>query len=296
MIPAPFEYQAPKSLEEALRLIERHGDEAKVLAGGHSLLPLMKLRLASPRYVIDIGRLKGLDYIREDGDQIVIGALVTHAEVESSKLLREKCPLLPETAAVIGDVQVRNRGTIGGSLAHADPAADYPAAILALDAELVATSSSGKRTIPAKDFFVDLLTTQLRPGEILTEVRVPVLGARTGTAYAKLHQPASGFAIVGAAARITLSAEGKISEVAVGITGLGAKAFRASGVEKALRGKVPDAKLLADATRRAGDGVEPLSDIHASADYRREMASVYSRRALERALHWASGASKEKKA
>jgi carbon-monoxide dehydrogenase medium subunit len=296
MIPAPFEYQAPKSLDEALRLIERHGDEAKILAGGHSLLPLMKLRLASPRYVIDIGRLKALDYIREDGSQIAIGALVTHAEVESSKLLHEKCPLLSETAAMIGDVQVRNRGTIGGSLAHADPAADYPAAILALDAEIVATSSSGKRTISAKDFFVDLLTTQLRPGEILTEVRVPVLGARTGTAYAKLHQPASGFAIVGAAACISLSAEGRISEVALGITGLGAKAFRAAGVEKALRGKSPDAKLLADATRRAGDGVEPLSDIHASADYRREMASVYSRRALERALQRASSASKEKKA
>lgn len=284
MIPAAFEYHAPKSVDEALRLLERHGDEAKLLAGGHSLLPLMKLRLASPRYVIDLGRVRGLSYIREEDGHIAIGALTSHAEVESSALLREKCPLLSETAAEIGDVQVRNRGTIGGSLAHADPAADYPAAILALDAEIMATSSSGTRTIPATEFFVDLLTTQLRPGEILTEVRVPVLAANTGTAYRKLHQPASGFAIVGVAARITLGSGGKIEDVAVGITGLGAKAYRASSVEKALRGKVPTPKLLSDAAARAAQGVEPLSDIHASAEYRREMAAVYTRRALERAM------------
>jgi aerobic carbon-monoxide dehydrogenase medium subunit len=291
MIPAPFEYHAAKSLDDALRLLERHGDEAKVLAGGHSLLPLMKLRLASPRYLIDLGRLRGLSYIRLEGEQIAIGALTSHADVEASDLLRGRCPLLRETAADIGDVQVRNRGTIGGSLAHADPAADYPAAILALEAEIIATSSGGKRTIRAKDFFVDLLTTQLRPGEILTEVRVPALGQRTGTAYAKLHQPASGFAIVGAAARVVLGRGGKIDEVALGITGLGAKAFRATAVEKALRGKKPNVKLVAAAVRNVAQGIEPLSDIHASAEYRGEMASVYARRALERAVERASGKS-----
>ncbi len=289
MIPAPFEYHAPKTLEEALRLVERHGDEAKVLAGGHSLLPLMKLRLAAPRYIIDLGRLRGLSYIREEGGGISIGALTTHTEVEGSSVLRAQCPLLPETAAEIGDVQVRNRGTLGGSLAHADPGADYPAAILALDAEIVAASTGGTRTIPAREFFVDMLTTQLRPGEILSQVRVPVLAARTGTAYCKLHQPASGFAIVGVAARVTVDKAGKIDEVAVGITGLGPKGYRAEAVEKALRGKKVTPKLLADAARNAAQGVEPLSDLHASAEYRREMATVFTRRALERALARAQG-------
>jgi carbon-monoxide dehydrogenase medium subunit len=289
MIPVPFEYHAPKTLEEALRLVERHGDEAKVLAGGHSLLPLMKLRLAAPRYVIDIGRLRGMSYIREEDGCIAIGALTTHAELEGSALLREKCPLLPETAAEIGDVQVRNRGTLGGSLAHADPAADYPAAILALDAEIIAANSSGTRTISAREFFVDMLTTQLRPGEILTQVRVPLLAPRTGTAYCKLHQPASGFAIVGAAVRLALGKGGKVEDVAIGITGVGPKAYRALAAEKALRGKKVTPKLLADAARSSATGVEPLSDLHASAEYRREMAAVFTRRALERALARAQG-------
>lgn len=289
MIAAAFEYHAPKTLEEALRLVERHGDEAKLLAGGHSLLPLMKLRLAAPRYVIDIGRLHGMSYVHEEDGKIAIGALTTHAEIEASVLLRGKCPLLPETAAEIGDVQVRNRGTLGGSLAHADPAADYPAAILALDAEILAASTSGTRTIPAREFFVDMLTTQLRPGEILSQVRVPGLAARTGTAYCKLHQPASGFAVVGVAARITVSRSGKIEDVAVGITGLGPKAFRADAVEKALSGKKVSPKLLVEAARHAAHGIEPLSDLSASSEYRREMAAVFTRRALERAIARACG-------
>jgi carbon-monoxide dehydrogenase medium subunit len=289
MIPAAFEYHVPKTLEEALRLVERHGDEAKLLAGGHSLLPLMKLRLAAPRYVIDLGRLRGMSYIREEEGHIAIGAMTTHADVEASELLRAKCPLLPETAAAIGDLQVRNRGTLGGSLAHADPAADYPAAILALDAEIVVASTAGTRAIAARGFFVDMLTTQLRPGEILSQVRIPLFTPRTGTAYCKLHQPASGFAIVGAAARVTVSKGGKIEDLAVGITGVGPKAYRAEAVEKALRGKKVTPKLLADAARRAADGVEPLADLHASAEYRREMAAVFTRRALERAIARAQG-------
>ena len=289
MIPAPFEYAAPKTLEEALRLVERHGDEAKILAGGHSLLPLMKLRLAQPRYVIDIGRLRGMSYIREENGHIAIGALTTHAEIESSALLRAKCPLLAETAAEIGDVQVRNRGTLGGNLAHADPAADYPAALLALDVEIVAASTAGARTIPINEFFLDMLTTALRPGEILSQVRVTPLAAHTGAAYEKLHQPASGFAIVGVAARLTLGKGGKIEEIGVGVTGLGPKAFRAEAVEKALHGKKASDKIFTDAARYAAQGVEPLADLHASADYRREMASVYTRRALNRAFARAQG-------
>src|SRR5579884_3647617 len=181
MIPAAFEYFAPTSVREAISLLQQHGDDAKVLAGGHSLLPLMKFRLAQPKVVVDIGRIPGLDGITVAGDKVVIGALATHDAVERSPILKEKCPLLPETAAVIGDMQVRNRGTIGGSLAHADPAADYPGAILALDAEIVATGPAGTRTIPARDFFVEMLTTALGPAELITEVRVPVLPPGTGT-------------------------------------------------------------------------------------------------------------------
>jgi carbon-monoxide dehydrogenase medium subunit len=289
MIPAQFEYVAPKTLEDALRLVERHGDEAKILAGGHSLLPLMKLRLAQPRYIIDIGRLRNINYIREENGHIAIGALTTHAEIESSTLLRAKCPLLAETAAVIGDVQVRNRGTLGGSLAHADPAADYPAAALALDVEIVAASTAGTRTIPVADFFVDMLTTTLRPGEILSQVRVAPLAPQTGTAYEKLHQPASGFAIVGVAARLLLGKDGTVEEAAIGVTGLGPKAFRAAAAEKMLLGKKASVKVFGEAARHTAQGIEPLSDLHASADYRREMAAIYTRRALERALTRAQG-------
>jgi aerobic carbon-monoxide dehydrogenase medium subunit len=290
MIPASFEYHAPKTLEDALRLVQRHGDEAKLLAGGHSLLPLMKLRLAAPRYVIDIGHLRGMSYIREESGQIAIGALTTHADIEQSALLASKCPLLPETAAQIGDVQVRNRGTIGGSLAHADPGADYPAAILALDAEIIAANTSGTRTIPARDFFVDMLTTQLHPGEILTQIRIAPRRASSGTAYEKLHQPASGFAIVGVAANILLGKGGKIIEqAAIGITGLAAKAFRAEAVEQALTGKAVSDKVIEDASRNAAQSVEPLSDLHASGEYRREMARVFTRRAVARAIEAARG-------
>lgn len=296
MIPASFEYVSPKSLDEALRLLERHGDEAKLLAGGHSLLPMMKLRLAAPRVVIDLGRLRNLDYIRENAGRIAIGAMTTHATVAASSLLRAKCPLLAETAGEIGDVQVRNCGTLGGSLAHADPAADYPAAILALEAGIVASSTKGERIIPAAEFFVDLLTTQLHPGEIISEVSVPAMPARTGTAYCKLHQPASGFAIVGVAACITLNGRGSIGRATIGVTGVGAKAYRAMAAEKALAGSKPSAKGIAEAARQAAKGIDPLSDLHASAEYRREMAIVFARRAIERALSRATGRASGKKA
>ncbi len=288
MIPAPFEYYAPKTLDEALRLLERHGDEAKLLAGGHSLLPLMKLRLAAPRFVVDIGRVKNLNSIREEGGQIVLGALATHADVAASDLVRSKCPLLAEVAEHIGDAQVRNRGTIGGSLAHADPAADYPAAILALGAEMTAANSSGTRKIAAADFFVDLLSTSLRPGEILTEVRIPSQSSGTGAAYAKLAQPASGFALCGVAA-VARVAKGHVEHIAVGVTGVAAKAYRAAGVEKALAGKTDGESEIAAAAKHAADGVEVLGDLHASADYRRAMAAVYARRAIAKAVARATG-------
>jgi len=289
MIPASFEYAAPKSVDEALKLLTTHGADAKVLAGGHSLIPLLKLRLAAPKYLVDLRRVPGLSQIEERDGRIEIGALVTHATIEASDLLKRICPLLPETAAEIGDVQVRNCGTIGGSLAHADPAADYPAAVLALEAEIVAQVSGGTRAIRAGDFFVDLLTTALRQGELLTAVRVALLGPRTGSAYQKVHHPASGFALVGVAAVVTLAENGEIAGARVGVTGMAAKAFRASRVEEVLRGRRPDAGTLRAAAERIADEVEVINDIHSSSDYRAELGRVHARRALERAVARAKG-------
>ncbi|HEX8181238.1 MAG TPA: xanthine dehydrogenase family protein subunit M [Pyrinomonadaceae bacterium] len=279
MIPAQFDYVVPASLAEAAALLAERPDEAKILAGGHSLIPAMKLRLAQPQLLIDISRLKDLAYIREEGGQLRIGAMTTHYALESSARLREICPLLPACAATIGDVQVRNCGTIGGSLAHADPAADWPAAILALDAELVATSANGERTIRATDFFVDMLTTALEPGEILREIRVPLAQARAQQAYLKLPHPASGFAVVGVAVNLTQQ-NNTCASIAVGLTSVAAKAFRAGGVEQALVGRALDEQTIAAAAAHATDSVELNEDLFASADYRRHLAQVYTRRAI----------------
>ncbi len=279
MIPAAFEYFAPQSVAEAIGLLEKHGDDAKLLAGGHSLLPIMKLRLAQPKVLVDIGRIHGLDGIKADGQKIAIGALVTHDAIEHSALLKERCPLLPEAAAVIGDMQVRNRGTIGGSMAHADPAADYPAAVLALDAEIVATGARGARTIPAGQFFVEMLTTALRANEIVTEVRVPVLARGTGAAYMKHPHPASGYAVVGIAAVVTVSG-GKCERAAIGITGVAGKAYRATAVEKALAGGPLDEATVARAAAHAADGVDAQGDLYASGQFRAHLATVYTKRAV----------------
>ncbi|PYP89299.1 MAG: carbon monoxide dehydrogenase [Blastocatellia bacterium AA13] len=280
MIPAQFDYIAPTTLDEAVALLSQHADDAKVLAGGHSLIPAMKLRLAQPQLLVDIGRIKGLSYIREEGGQIRIGAMTTHYQIESSARLREICPLLPEAAGQIGDVQVRNKGTIGGSLAHSDPAADWPAAALALDAELRAVSSKGERGIKAADFFVDLFTTALEQGEILSEIRIPIPKARTGQAYLKAAQPASGFAVVGVAVSLVRDAAGKCEAAAVGITGVASKAYRAAAVEKALAGASLDEKMIAAAAAHATDGIDANGDLYASAQYRKHLAAVYARRAI----------------
>jgi len=278
MIPAAFEYESPRTLGEALALLASRAD-AKLLAGGHSLLPAMKLRVAAPATLVDLGRIAGLRYIRNAGEQLAIGAMTTHAEIAASDLLHAASPLLAETAAHIGDVQVRNRGTLGGSLAHADPAADYPAAILALDAEMVAMSQRGERIIPARKFFTGLLATALRANEILTEVRVPKTSG-AGAAYKKFHHPASGFAVVGVAAVVRLR-RGNVESAAVGITGVGMHAYRAAAVEAALRGKPLSA--IAGAAEKAAGKMEALGDSYASAEYRRHLAQVFTRRALEAA-------------
>jgi carbon-monoxide dehydrogenase medium subunit len=279
MIPAAFEYYAATSVQEALQLLRDHGPEAKLLAGGHSLLPMMKLRLSTPKALIDIGRIPELRYIREEGEVLAIGATTTHWMIESSDIVRRRVPLLAEAAGRIGDVQVRNMGTIGGSLAHADPAADYPAAILALEAEIVAQGLGGKRSIPAVDFFKGLFTTALEPSELIVEIRVPIPAGRSGAAYLKFPHPASGFAVVGCAALVTLDG-GRCQKVRVAFTGVAEKAFRDHAVEDALTGKPPDDRSIADAAQRAAEGVEPLSDIFASAEYRRHLARVYAKRAL----------------
>jgi aerobic carbon-monoxide dehydrogenase medium subunit len=284
MIPAQFDYVAPSSLDEALSLLAAHPDEAKVLAGGHSLIPAMKLRLAMPQMLVDIGRIKDLSYIREEGDQIRVGAMATHYQLESSDRLREICPLIPETASSIGDVQVRNKGTIGGSLAHSDPAADWPAAIIALGAEMVAVSANGERVIGADDFFIDLLTTALEPGEILREIRFNVPQGRFGQAYVKVPQPASGFAVVGVAVNLSLDQNGACQSAGVGITGVASKAYRAAGVESALRGSALDEQAADAASAHATDGIEANGDLYASAEYRRHLARVHARRAIHAAV------------
>lgn len=269
MIPAPFEYDRPATIEEALGLLAKYGDDAKVLAGGHSLLPAMKLRLAQPRRVIDIGRLPDLRFIRREGDGFSIGALTTHYEIESSVLLKKGSPLMPEVATTIGDVQVRNRGTIGGSLAHADPSADWPAAILALEARLEIAGPEGRRLVEAKHFFVDLFQTALKPSEILVCVHVPSTPATV--AYEKFAQKASGFAICGVAVV-------KDRRVRMAVTGVAAKPYRAEAVEAAIVAGDQDP------TSHVTDGIDTLGDIHASAPFRTHLVRVHARRALERAL------------
>ena len=281
MIAAQFDYKRANTLDEALNLLAQNED-AKLLAGGHSLIPAMKLRLTQPPLLIDIARIKDLSYISEEQGQIRIGAMTTHYQIESSDLLKKICPLLPECASHIGDMQVRNKGTIGGSLAHSDPAADWPAAILALDAELVAVSKNGERTIKANDFFVDLLTTALEPGEILREIRINKTGNRQ--AYVKMPHPASGFAVVGVAVDLSMNGSNQCQTASIGITGVSSKAYRASTAESALGGKALDGAAIEAAAKHATDGVDANGDLFASADYRRHLAEVYTRRAIAKAL------------
>jgi aerobic carbon-monoxide dehydrogenase medium subunit len=289
MIAAPFEYEAPATVEDAVRLLSELGDRGRVLAGGHSLIPLMKLRLAQPEVLVDIGRIEGLREVRADGDWLAIGALTTHSQVMADDIVRRECPVLAETAALIGDPQVRNRGTIGGALAHADPAADYPATVLALDAEIVAQGPQGRRTVPVTGFFTGLFTTALAPDELLVEVRVPRLGPGAGGAYLKRPNKASHYAVVGVAAVVRLEG-GRVSRLGVGVTGAGSQPGRAPAVEQALLGEVPTEDAIARAAEGAAEGVDLLSDIHGSAEYRGAMARVYARRAVQEAVRRAGGA------
>ena len=283
MIPASFEYYAPRSLADAVNFLSAHKDEVKILSGGQSLLPLMKMRLSKPEYIVDIGRIPGLDAITMEGNSIVVGGMATHAQLEASDLLKKSCPLLPQTATTIADVQVRNRGTLGGSIAHADPAGDMPAAILALDAEIKAVGPNGERWVKAEVFFLGLLMSVLEPDEIVTAVKVPVTTGEK-TAYLKAAPRSSGFAVVGVAVRLGLDASGNVSRAAIGITGITDKAYRAERSEQMLIGKKLDAALMASAAAEATRNIDVIEDINGSVAYRMHLTHVYVARALETAL------------
>ncbi len=276
MIPQAFDYSAPTTLDEALGLL---ASGAKPLAGGMSLIPMMKLRLATPEHLVDLGRVKELNYIREEGGELHIGATTTHETVATSALIRSQCPLLSETASNVGDPQVRNRGTIGGSVAHADPSADYPAALQALEAKVVMRGAKNERIVSIDDFLIDTFTTALEPGEMIREVIVPIDTHATATCYEKVVQSASGFAVVGIAVRLRRPGD-IISMVRIGITGLSNRAYRAVHAEKAIEGRAGSPAEIQAAMALVTLGVEANSDLHASAEYRSHLAVVHATRAL----------------
>ncbi|WP_330260545.1 xanthine dehydrogenase family protein subunit M [Streptomyces murinus] len=277
MIPPAFEYARPESVEEAVRLLGEAGDEAKVLAGGQSLLALLRLRLAFPELVVDVGRIPGLRGVREEGETLVIGALTTHHEVIHDPLVRRHAGLLAEATATVADPAVRHRGTLGGSLAHADPAGDLPAIVLALDGELVAVGPGGRRTVPAREFFVDYLQSSLAPDELLVEVRLPKADG-WGFHYEKFHRVAQSWAIVGVAALVRRE-NGHIAEARVGLTNMGATPLRAAAAEAALAG-ADGPQAVARAARSAAEGAQPGRDASASPDYRAHLAEVLTKRAV----------------
>jgi carbon-monoxide dehydrogenase medium subunit len=285
MHPASFDYLVPTSINEAIEFLTQHGEDAKLLAGGQSLIPTMKLRLAQPRYLIDLGRVGDLPRgIRRDGDALVIGAYTLHAEVGESDDVRRTFPGLAHAAEVIGDLQVRNRGTVGGSCAHADPGADFPVILTALDASMVAVSPRGTRTIPVDEFFVDFFTTALEADEVLTEIRIPIPASTSANAYAKFANPASGYVVVSAGVLVHRGAGGEVSGARVAVGGLASTPFRARAVEDALRGQPLTAETIAAVAERTPEGADPYPDLYADEDYKRQLAGVLVRRAFEAAI------------
>ena len=288
MFPASFGYVAARSVEDALNLMAKHGEDGKLLAGGHSLIPAMKLRLQSPRTLIDLGTVAGLRGIRLDNNELVIGALTVHGDIAASDLVRKHLPGLAEAASVIGDMQVRNRGTIGGSVAHADPGADFPVILTALNAAFVVQSKAGTRIISVDDFFTDFFTTAMNANEILTEIHVPLPGAASGSAYTKLPHPASGYIVVSAGALITRQASGTCTASRIAIGGLGSGPLRAIATEMELQGKPLTPQLITSAAAKAADESDPVDDPYASADYKKYVATVYARKAIETAVERAA--------
>ena len=289
MIPSAFDYHAPGTIDEAVALLERHGDEAKVLSGGQSLLPLLKLRLGDAGHLVDIGRIPGLAGITEADGYLRIGGTAREADLERSDLVREKYPILLDTAAVIADPLVRNRATVGGNLAHGDPANDHPATMLALEAEVVARGPDGERTIPITRFFTGLFATALSPTEILTEIRIPIPPPRSGGAYVKLERKVGDFATAAAAAQVTLGGQGEITRIGIGLTNAGPTPIKATAAEAYLLGRRPDAEVVAEAARLAAGAASPSADRRGSTEYKRDMARVLTGRAINRAVQRAGG-------
>jgi aerobic carbon-monoxide dehydrogenase medium subunit len=279
VIPAPFAYARPTTVDEALQAVASGGEDVKILAGGQSLIPVMRLRLAAPSTVVDLGRVSELRGVRDDGDAIVIGAMTTHSDVLEDPLIKQHAPLIAEATETVADRQVRHRGTFGGALAHADPAGDLPAVALALDAEFVIAGASGRRTVPARDFFVDYLTTALEEGELLVEIRVPKLSGSWGMHYEKFNRVAQAWSIVAVAAAVRRE-NGHIAEARIGLTNMGPTPLRATAAEQALAGVAATAEAIAEAAGHAAEGTSPSSDLNAQADYREHLAQVLTRRAV----------------
>jgi carbon-monoxide dehydrogenase medium subunit len=290
MIPAPFEYHRPATLQDAVALLGRLGEDAKLLAGGQSLIPLMKLRLTSPRHVIDLGRVPGLDTIAERDGALVIGALVRESDLEASDVVRRRFPILADACRVIADPLVRNLATLGGNLAHGDPANDHPAVMLALEAAVVALGPRGARRIPITDFFTGPLTTALGAGEILTEVRLPLPPPRTGGAYVKLERKVGDFATAAVAVQLTLGADGACARVGIGLTNVGATPIKARRAESLLRGRRPDDGAIREAAQAAAAESDPAADLRGSVEYKRDLVRVLTARAVRRALERAAAA------
>lgn len=289
MIPASFDYFSPKTLQEAVALLQKHGADAKILAGGQSLIPLMKLRLASPKRLIDLNRISGLSYVRESDGVLAIGALTRESELEASELVRSKYPILADTAAVIGDPLVRNMATVGGNLAHADPANDHPATMLALGAEVVAVGPKGTRKIPLTEFFTGLFTTSLNADEILTEIRIPVPPPRSGGTYLKVERKVGDFAAAAVAVQITLGDGNVCQHAGIGLTNVGQTPIKATRAEQSLLRKPLDEKAIQEAARLAAQQSEPTADLRGSVDYKRSLIRVLTARALKRAIARAKG-------
>jgi carbon-monoxide dehydrogenase medium subunit len=283
MIPPAFEYLRPNTIPEAIALLQQHGEDAKILSGGQSLIPMMKLRIARPGYLIDINRISGLSYIKEEGGFLKIGGLTREAEVESSPVIRAKYPILLDTAHVIADPQVRNLATVAGNLAHGDPANDHPATMLALGAQVVATGAHGERIIPIEDFFLSLFSTALQPGEILTEIRVPVPLARSGGAYFKLERKVGDFATAAVAAQVTVDANRAAQNVGIALTNVGPTPIKARKAEGFLRGKKLDEANIRQAAQLAADDAQPSSDLRGPAEYKKGLVKELAKRALTRA-------------
>ena len=281
MIPPPFEYLSPNQLSEAISLLQKHGEDAKILAGGHSLIPAMKLRFALPEYLIDIGGIEGMDYLREEGGQLRIGAMTRESSLEESELIKEKYPLLLDTAKMIADPQVRNMATVGGNLAHGDPANDHPAAMIALRASVVVEGPNGSREIGIDDFFTDFFTTALENNEILTEIRIPAAPPNSGGSYLKIERKVGDYATAAVACQLNFDTGGTIKQIGIGLTNVGPVPIRSNSAEDILRGQVPDDNMIRESGILAAKNCEPVDDLRGSAEYKRALVNELTQRAIK---------------